>query len=196
LFRNGKANLDVDAVISSKVNLQYVLIDYYSGEVNCFKPNKTNIFDLMKACCSLPIVHGPSEVDGKLFFDAGFVYGGLPFLEEIAKKYSEVVIVLNFPKNYRPKPIWWPVMNIFFPIASYFYPKRLRAIFKGRKNKRNRIFECAERNSNVKIIAPSKLALSFGGDSNKTKICRAIDLGKLDAEEFILNNRKIKNSKK
>ncbi|MFA6436987.1 MAG: patatin-like phospholipase family protein [Candidatus Paceibacterota bacterium] len=188
LFQNKKAKLNIDAVMSSGINLQYVLIDYNSGEINCLKPDKINIFKLIKACCSLPIVHGPSEVDDKLFFDAAFVYGGLPFLEKIANQYDEIVVVLNFPKDYRSNLLWWPVMNIFFPIASYFYPKKLRTVFKRRKNKWKEIFKCAEKNKHIKILAPNRLFLGFGGDSNKKHIHKTIDLGKQDAKEFITQN--------
>lgn len=189
LFKGEVARLDVDKVISSSVNLKYVVIDYNSGEILSMTPNKENIFDLMKATCSLPIISGPTKVGDRLFLDGAFVYGGLPILEEIAKQYDEVIVVLNYTRDHRSKLIWWPIINIFFPVASLFYPKKLRKVFKQRKDKREMIFECAEKNNNIKIILPKEFHLDFSGDSDHKSINNTFDLGQEAAKEFISTNK-------
>lgn len=185
LFKNDISRLDVNAAISSKIDLNYVLIDYYSGEILCKKPNKDNIFELIKACCSLPIVSGPSRVGDKLFFDAAFVSGGLPLLEKITENHDKVIVVLNMPKDYKPRIIWWPIINLFFPIASYFYPKLLRRVFKKRKDQSQKNLEYAIKNKKVQIIAPTRIILDSGGDSNIKKIQKTIELGKQDTKLFL-----------
>ena len=188
LFKNNISRLGVNAVISSKVNLNYVLIDYYSGKISFKKPNKDNIFELIKACCSLPILSGPSKVGDKLFLDAAFVGGELPLLERITKNHDKVIVVLNTPKDYKPRRIWWPIINLFFPIASYFYPRLLRQVFKKRKSKYKKNLEYALKNKKVEVIAPDRAILHLGGDSNRKKIQQTIKLGRRDAKLFLVKN--------
>lgn len=200
LFKGPSAHLNVKAVMASKVKLNYVLIDYNTGEIVCVRPNKKNIFNLIKAACSLPIVSGPSKVGKKLFFDAAFVRGGLPLFENIAKKHDETIVLLNFPLGYKPKKRWWPLIHLFFPIASYFYPKPLQAVFKDKLARFDEPFEYAQKNKNVMIITPNnKIVLGCTADTNKERLNKMIDLGKKDARKFAIKyldiNKKIEKKK-
>ncbi len=192
LFKSDISKLDVDAITHSKTDLNYVLVDYNSGEVLFLRPAKDNIFDLIKAACSLPIVYGPTRVGDRLFFDATFVAGGLPFLEKIVEKHDETTIVLNFSKDYKPKPIWRPIINLLFPLISFFYPKPLRKVFKHKKEEYKKFLDYVENNKKIELITPSKPVILYSGsDFNAERIKKYFDLGKQDAKIFIT---KIRNS--
>jgi hypothetical protein len=70
-------------------------------------------------------------------------------------------------------------------MASYFYPKLLRKVFRKRKKQTKRDLKYAMANKKVKVIYPSKNILSYGGDSDARRISETIEFWKWDAREFL-----------
>mgnify|MGYP001598343787 CR=1 FL=1 len=187
LFNNSIAYLDVDAVIKSKTRLRYALIDYDSGELLWVKPTRENIFRLIMAACSMPIVRGPQKIGDRRFFDAGFVYGGVPELAEIARTHNEVVYVSNYGEQYQTSPAWKFFGDVLFPVAAKFggYPKPLQEVFKERKKRRIESLNYMMQNKKFLIVAPSEQLFNKTFDTSWKKINEMFDLGKKDAEQFI-----------
>jgi predicted patatin/cPLA2 family phospholipase len=185
-FKGNIAHLNVKDVLSSKTDLRYALVDYDSAKTVLIKPNKKNIFDLIEASCSIPIINGPFKVGKKRFFDAGFVYGELDFLREIAKQHKETVVLLNFPRKHKSSFFEHGALKLIFPVLKTLYPRRFQNLF-GRLNFNfEEIFNYSDADKSIKIIAPNHhFTLDSFFDTKKNHLNKMVDLGKIDARKFV-----------
>lgn len=188
LFKNNISLLNVYNVKKSKVKIYYPITNYYSGKLVFADKEYGNIFDLMKATASLPIVYGKVKVGSKYFLDGSFVYGGLPGIKNIVRKNKDILIIMNFPSGYK-KPLFWRFMTKFvLPILTIFYPKRLQMPFKNKFKREKETSQFLETYKKIKVIRPSKeFILKSANDTKSERIAHLIDQGKKDAREYVKN---------
>lgn len=186
VFRSSATKLNISRVVTSRVNLKYVLTDYKTGKVKYFIPEKNNILDLMKASSALMPLYPPVKIKNRLYVDGGLAEP-LPFRLEYALKYDKIVVIHNKEWDYEEKRR----TVLFFKFFSVFEPKKLAIMITEYFNNLEKVKKEAGKCKNVFLLQPSKkVPLRSLVDTNKERLNATVDLGIQDAEKVIkfLNN--------
>ena len=103
LFK-GPAKLDLDRVMNSRPQLEYVLSDYASRTPVYVNAKRHDIFDLMRASSALPHLYPlPVTIAGRNFYDGG-QSDPIPVQRAIEFGASHIVVVRTRPAGYVKKP--------------------------------------------------------------------------------------------
>jgi predicted patatin/cPLA2 family phospholipase len=188
LFSSGVEKLDVGKVFSSKVQIKYALMDYYTGSVEFISPNKKFILKQMSAACAVPFIHRSVKIEDKKYLDPTFVYGTTPYIERIVNLGDKIVYVSNLPTGYykykNSKGNMF-LSSIIFEFIGKFYPSSLQKIFKERKNFIKKAKEYLAQEKKIQIIQPEKLYLQSARDTNKARIENLFQDGIMGAKKFL-----------
>ncbi len=195
LFNNGVAHLNIKTISNSSSKLNFAVVDYNTGKVFWKTPNPEDMFQLIKASCSLPVVRGPEKIGDQRFFDAAFVFGGIPDIKKIAQQHDEIVYVCNYSEGYDHTPFWKFFVNRAIPFwaSLYWYPVSLKRVFFRRNEERQKSWQFMKNNSKFTIIRPDRRSsLGSSMDTNEDKLKGLIKEGNKKAEEYLrsINYRK------
>lgn len=64
IFQNEQSKLNLERLFNNPCKLIFVLTEYCSGKTIYCQPDRNNIFRLMSAACSLPLLNSPIIIGG------------------------------------------------------------------------------------------------------------------------------------
>ncbi|MCB1200223.1 MAG: patatin-like phospholipase family protein [Leptospiraceae bacterium] len=158
-----------------------------TGEPEYIKATQDNIFELLKAATSLPIVtKGRQKLDFQKYGD-GAILDPLPIEELLRAGYTDITVVLNNPLQYYYAPYGKLVSFLSYPTRPLLARKMYFDCHR-RYNKSKDILLHPEKGQNFRIIAPLSSEMSLL-ESNTDKLNKTINEGIATGTEIF---RKIK----
>lgn len=181
IFKNKISKLDLETLFDSGVTLSYFVFEENSKKYSWVKPVRKNIFDLMEASSSLPIVHGGYQIKDKRYLDTSFIYNAREILEMIdLKRYEEIIVIVN--QKERKKDF----------IERVFVVPLFERVFRKIKEKPIPLRTLIKKGK-IKVIRPTKkLPLRSVLDTNKKRLNKTVDWGIRDANKFLRSYIKAK----
>jgi predicted patatin/cPLA2 family phospholipase len=181
------AKLDVKSLLNGKNKVIYVATDIETGRPVYFKPNKKNIFRVMTATCSLPLVHPPVKLNRSEYIDGG-LSDPYPIKKAIEDGCDEVIVLCNYPKSFQNQNKLRDYLEKLISLFFVSHPAVAKEIFdfSDRMTKIEEDIESYLNDSRVKVIRPAtELPLLSDDDTNQQRIDKTFDLGMKDAEYFL-----------
>ena len=181
IFQNEISFLDVEKVFKASASLMYALTEYSSGKTVYRKPDRENLFECMQASAALPFAHRPVSIDNVRYVDGGLSCP-LPVHKAIEDGYDEIIAVYNKPEGFYVEKRF----RFFHPVASLFLPPSVAGLLTTYERKVREIEELISCNRHVTVIRPkTQIPLRSIRDTNKKRIHEAIDMGIIDARDFV-----------
>ena len=97
---------DHQALVTHPTELLVVVTDYETGEPVWFssKDTSTDLYQVMKASCALPLISGCGvAVSGRHFLDS-FVNEAIPLTEPLAHGYTDILVLMTRRVTFREPP--------------------------------------------------------------------------------------------
>jgi len=181
IFQNEKSCLNIDAVLKSPTKLIYCLTEKDSFNPVYFNSDGHDIFSLMRAATTIPVLHSPAVIDGRQYVDSS-LSDPLPILKALSDGHEEIIVVSNKPRDhYKSKDF-----KTLFKKTRKFVPYRARALLDQFDKVIIKSEEDLDRAENVRIIRPEKeIPLINMFDADKARLNACVDLGIKDAEKFL-----------
>ena len=172
--------LDCNKIKQRQQKVFVALGNIETGQADYICLNDENdIIKALLATCAMPFYALPSELHGKLYYDAGLVSQPIDKAISLADN-PEIWIIMMDREGYRPSWLYWKV----FSWLALFNSKARNLINKY-LSIRNDFLDKVEQNQNLKIIRPKHtLPIGYRSRNKKlTKVC--FELGRVQVKEFL-----------
>ena len=184
LFQTGESKLNVAAVMSSRTKITYSLTNLSSGKPSYHNPSLDNIFDLIKASCSIPFVTSPVKINGSNYGD-GSLTNPLPLERALSEDSDEIVVVYNKPRDFYESGSFTRLGGLM----GAFSTRPISDLLKSFEQRIRETEELLKSDSRIKIIRPEKpLPLRSILDTDKERLNQTFDLGIKDAQNYLRGN--------
>jgi predicted patatin/cPLA2 family phospholipase len=180
IIKSSRFKLNVGKILKSKTKLYYALTNFKTGKTEYRKPNRDNIYDLIRASCALFPLHPEVKIGNKHYIDGNFSEM-LPFKSEFIKKYDKILIISNRNITTNKEKI----ITLLLRTLSYLTPDKIDKIIDSYLINVQLISK-TNRNKNVMILEPSiKSPEKYDFDTNTKHINATFNLGVKDAKKAI-----------
>lgn len=183
IFQNDKSLLDVDAALNSDTGLWYVLENLETTKSEYIQPNRSNIFDLMRAATAVPLVHKPVELNGIEYIDAGLV-DPLPIEKAISDGCRDITVIYNKPREFYVGRGY----KMGLAVISRIVQPQLRNQFLALEEKYRKLNKYMDSLDNISVIRPQVDIPYSILATDKKVINDLVDLGIQDAREYLKNS--------
>ena len=181
ILKSSRFKLNIGKILKSKTKLYYALTNFKTGKAEYKKPNKNNIYDLIKASSAVFPLHPEVKIGNKYYIDGNFSEI-LPVKPEFIKKYDKILIIHNRNTGTINKE---KIVTILLKALSFLTPDTIDKIIDSYLRNMRLINKIAK-NKNVMILEPSiSSPEKYDFDTNKKHIIATFNLGLRDAKKAI-----------
>lgn len=148
-----------------------------TGKTEFFEKDEENIYTLLQASSSMPIISRIVFIKGKPYLD-GAIDCNIPIEWAIELGYEKIVVVLTRNREYRKEPIS-PKMKHIYQLSFKQYPKLLQSIY-DRPNKYNSLYEKIEnleKEKKIMVFQPNKAVTISRLEKDQDKLRELYDQG-------------------
>lgn len=150
--------------------------------------------DVIRASASMPLVSKIVHTQGKALLDGG-ITDSIPVKAAFDLGFNKNIVVLTRPKDYRKKPLLWPIRWIVKRIYKK-YPQFIQAIINRPQMYNEQVEEVLklEKTKKILVIRPSRKINISRMERNLGTIQQMYNLGRTDAQRMLPKIKAFLNS--
>lgn len=173
--------LNLDSAFSSKTKLICTLTKNSTGESRLVTPTRDNLYQVMRATASIPVICGKYNFEGVNYVDGG-ISKPFPVQEAIDDKCSEIIVISNLPSG---------VLSDNFHnsytkrIAPFIFNRSINKHIQLRSEYRKE-YEEKLKLKKVRVIRPkTNIPVNNFLDTSRERLNASVDRGIHDAQDFL-----------
>ncbi len=181
---------DKEAFNNSKKRFVIGATNCLTGKTEYFEKDADNIYKLLQASSSMPLVSRIVDIKGQPYLD-GAIDCNIPIEWAISEGYEKIVVVLTRNKEYRKKPVSVKMKQIYH-FSYKKYPKLLETLY-DKPNKYNHIYEKIEqlrKENKIMVFQPKEEVNISRLEKNQEKLRYLYKQGIDEAESILEELRK------
>lgn len=177
-----KLPFDEETFYNSKKRFVVGATNCKTGKTEFFEKESVNIYKILQASSSMPIVSSIVDINEKPYLD-GAIDCNIPIEWAIEQGYEKIVVVLTRNKEYKKEPISTKMKRVY-DIAYKQYPELVQSLY-DRSDKYNNLYkkiQQLEQEKKIIVFQPKEAVKISRLEKNQHKLRDLYEQGLEDAE--------------